>query len=57
MCAVGNIAVFCSFFISRLPGMLLNYCVSDFETVSIATIVTGSTFVFKLVGKIEKNCY
>jgi len=48
MCAVPNIAVFCSSFMSCSPGMLLRYCVSGFEMVPVAPGITGITFVFKL---------
>jgi len=46
MCAVPNMAVFCSFFTSCFPGMLLTYFLNDFEIVPVATIITGITFVF-----------
>ena len=45
MCAVHNMAVFCSSFTSCVPGMLLTYFLNDFETVPVAPI-TGITFVF-----------
>jgi hypothetical protein len=41
MCAVPNMAVFCSSLISCFPGMLLRYCLSDFEMVLVAPIITG----------------
>ena len=43
MCAVSNMAVFCSSLTSCFPGMLLTYFLHDFE---IAPIFTGITFVF-----------
>jgi hypothetical protein len=46
MCAVPNIAVFCSSLISCFPGMLLKYFQKDFEMVPVAPIITGVTFVF-----------
>jgi hypothetical protein len=46
MCAVPNIAVFCSSLISCFPGTLLKYFLKDFEMVPIAPIITGLTFVF-----------
>ena len=46
MCAVPNVAVFCSSFTSCFPGMLLTYFLNDFETVPVAPIITGITFVF-----------
>jgi len=46
MCAVPNMAVFCSFLTSYFPGMLLVYFLNDFEIVPVAPIITGITFVF-----------
>ena len=46
MCAVPNMAVFCSFLTSYFPGMLLMYFLNYFEIVPVAPIVTGITFVF-----------
>jgi len=46
MCAVPNMAVFCSSFTSCFPGMLLTYFLNDFQTVPVAPIITGITFVF-----------
>ena len=46
MCAVPNMAVFCSSLTSRFPGMLLTYFLNDFERVPVAPIITGITFVF-----------
>ena len=46
MCAVSNMAVFCSSLTSCFPGMLLTYFLNDFEIVPVATIITGITFVF-----------
>ena len=46
MCAVPNIAVFCSSLTSCFPGMLLTYFLNDFEIVPIAPIVTRITLVF-----------
>jgi len=45
MCAVPNMAVFCSSLTSCFPGMLLTYFLNDFEIVPVAPIVTGITFV------------
>ena len=45
MCAVPNMAVFCSSFSSCFPGMLLTYFLNDFEIVPVAPIITGITFV------------
>ena len=46
MCAVPNVAVFCSSLISCFPGVLLTYFLNDFEIVPLAPIITGITFVF-----------
>jgi len=46
MCAVPNMAVFCSSLTSCFPGMLLMHFLSDFEIVPVAPIFTGITFVF-----------
>ena len=45
MCAVPNMAVFCSSFTSWFPGMLLMYFLNDFEMVPVAPIITGMTLV------------
>ena len=46
MCAVPNMAVFCSSLTSWFPGMLLTYFLNDFEIVPFAPIIAGITFVF-----------
>ena len=46
MCAVPNMAVFCSSLTSWIPGTLLRYFLNDFEMVPVAPIITGITFVF-----------
>ena len=46
MCAVPKMAVFCSSLTSCFPGMLLTYFLSEFETVPVAPVITGITFVF-----------
>jgi len=46
MCAVPNMAVFCSYLTSCFPGMLLTYFLNDSEIVPVAPIITGITFVF-----------
>ena len=46
VCAVPNMAVFYSSIISCFPGMFLRYCLSDFEMVPVAPLITGITFVF-----------
>jgi len=37
---------FCISLISRFPGMLLRYCLSDFETFPVAPVITGIIFGF-----------
>jgi len=44
MCAVPSMAVFCSYFILCLPGMLFRYILRDSEMVSVAHIITGITY-------------
>ena len=46
MCAVPNMIVFYSSLTSCFPGMLLTYFLNDFDTVPLAPIITGITFVF-----------
>ena len=46
MCAVPNMAVFCSSLTSWFPGMLLTYFLNDFEMVPFVPNITGIIFVF-----------
>jgi hypothetical protein len=46
MCALPNMAVFCSSLTSWFPGTLLTYFLNDFEMVPVAPIINGITFVF-----------
>ena len=46
MCAVPNVALFCSSWTSCFPGMLLTYFLNVFEIVPVAPIIIGITFVF-----------
>ena len=46
MCAVPNMAVFCSSLTSWFPGMLLTYFLNDFEIAPVAPVITGIAFVF-----------
>jgi len=46
MRAVPNMVVFCSSLISCSPDTLLRYCLSDFEMVLVAPLITGITFTF-----------
>jgi len=39
MCAVPSMAVFCSSLTSCFPGMLLSYCLNDFEMVPVAPVI------------------
>ena len=49
MCAVHNMAVFCISLISCFPDMLLRYCLSDFEMVPFAPIITGILLLLLLL--------
>jgi hypothetical protein len=42
-------AVYCSSLISCFPGTWLRYCLSDFEIVSVAPVITGITFALLLL--------
>jgi len=44
MCAVTNRAVLHSSLILCSPDMLLKYCLSDFERITVAPVTTGITF-------------
>ena len=46
MCAVPNMAVFCSSLTSWFPGMLLTYFLNDTEIVPVAPIFTGIAFYY-----------
>ena len=46
MCAVPNMAVFCSSLTSCFPGMLLTYFLNDFEIVPFTPVITGINFAF-----------
>ena len=46
MCAVPNMARFCSSLTSCFPGMLLTYFLNDFEIVPVTPFITGITFGF-----------
>ena len=46
VCAVPNMAVFCSSLTSCFPGMLLTYFLNDFEIVPVTPIITTITFGF-----------
>jgi len=53
MCAVPNMAVFCSSLTSWFPGMSLTYFLNDLETVPVAPVVTGIVLVFTF----HMRCY
>ena len=46
MCAVSNLAVFCSSLIMCFPSMWLRYFLYDFEMVPVALFIVGITSVF-----------
>jgi len=46
MCAMPNMAFFCSSLTSWFPGVLLTYFLNYFEMVPVAPIITGITFGF-----------
>jgi hypothetical protein len=46
MCAVPNMAVFCSSLASWFLGMVLTHFLNDFEMVPVAPIITGIALVF-----------
>ena len=46
MCAVPNVAVFCSSLTSWFPGMSLTYFLNGLGMVPVAPIITGITLVF-----------
>ena len=45
MCAVPNMALFCSSLTSWFPGMSFMYFLNDLEMVPVAPIITGITLV------------
>ena len=56
VCAVPNMAVFCSSLTSWIPGTLLKYFLNGFEMVSVASIITGITFVFYIPHALYFYC-
>ena len=48
MCAVHSMAVFVSSLVSCFPVILLGYCLSGFEMVPVAPIITGIIFCFHI---------
>jgi len=49
MCAVPNMAVFCSSLTSWFPGILPMYFLNDFEMVPVAPVITGITFIIIII--------
>jgi len=45
-CAAPNMAVVCNSLILCFPDMLFTYCLSDFQMIPVAPIITGITFAF-----------
>jgi hypothetical protein len=46
LCAVPNMAVVCSSLLLCFPGVLLRYCLSDYEMVPVIPFITSITFAF-----------
>jgi len=46
MCAVPNMNVFSSYLTSYLPGTFLTHFPNNFQTVPVAPVITGITFVY-----------
>jgi hypothetical protein len=49
LCAVPNMAVFCSSLISCFPGTLLSYCLSDSEMFPATPIFTGVYYYYFII--------
>jgi hypothetical protein len=49
MCAVPNMAVFCSSLTSWFPDILLTYFLNDFEMVPVAPIITGGIIIIIII--------
>ena len=45
-CAVPSVAAFCSSLFSYFTGMLLRYCLSDYEILPVGPVITGVKIVF-----------
>jgi hypothetical protein len=56
MCAVPNMAVFCSFLTLWFPGMLLMYFLNDFEIVPVAPIIAGILLLLLLLLLLFQYC-
>jgi len=46
VCVVPNMGVFITSMVSCFPGMLVSYCLNDFEIVAVVHVITGITFAF-----------
>ena len=61
MCAVPNMAVFCSSLTSWFPDMSLTYFLNNLEMVPVAPIITGITLVFtfnmRCISIVRSLCY
>ena len=51
VCAVPNVAVFCSSLTSCFPGMLLTYFLNDFEIVYIIIVIIYIYFIIIIIFK------
>ena len=49
MCAVPNMAVFCSSFTSCFPCILLTYFLNEFEIVTVAPVITGIIIIIIII--------
>jgi len=49
MCAVPNMAVFCSSLTSWFPGISLTYFLNDLEMVPVAPIITGIIIIIIII--------
>ena len=49
VCAVPNMAVFCSSLTSWFPGMSLTYFLNDLEMVPVAPIITGIIIIIIII--------
>ena len=49
VCALVNMAVFCSSLCTCFPGNLLRYCLKDFEMVPVALVTTGTLLLLLLL--------
>ena len=56
ICAVPNMAVFCSSLTSCFPGMLLTYFLNVFEIVSVAHIINGTMVCFYIPHALYFYC-